>query len=103
MAEDKEKKAYEDRIAELEAQLSAKTESEQTLLNSNAELQQRLQSTEEDLDRVKVIVTHDKKKYEVLTPKFSYQGQAYEAKDLKNNKEVVAELIEKKSGILRAL
>jgi glutaredoxin 2 len=42
----------------------------------------------------------DKVEYEILFPKFRYNGIEYTAKELASNKELAAELIENESGVL---
>lgn len=101
--EEKNIEALEAELAQLKEQLAAKEAAEQTLLDSNEELQQQLASSEKTLEAVKVIVTHDKAKYEVIVPRVQLDGKVYDAKDLKTNKEVVKALVEKGSGVLKAL
>lgn len=48
----------------------------------------------------KTIVTHEKVKYEVVIPKFSFEGVEYTAKDVERNEKLVAGLIKIGSGVL---
>lgn len=93
----------EAQLAAVKAELASKTNAENTLLESNAELQARLEESEKTVEEVKVIVKHDKKRYEVITPKVQFAGHLYLAADLKRHPEVVAALVEKGSGILKAI
>lgn len=94
----------ENTLLESNAGLQTKLEeSEKTLLESNAELQARLEESEKTVEEVKVIVKHDKKRYEVITPKVQVGGQLYLAADLKKHPEVVKVLVEKGSGVLKAI
>lgn len=40
-----------------------------------------------------VVVTHDKKDYHVVIPKFNFEGKEYVAEDLKTNTKLLAELV----------
>lgn len=104
MAEEtKDTKALEAKIAELEQQLAKRQEVETTLLKSNDELQQQLEASEKTVEEVKIIVTHDKKRYEVIVPRVQVAGKVYLAEDLKANKAVVEQLVESGSGVLKAI
>lgn len=93
--------AYEQEIERLRAQLAEKEESERTLLSSNEELQRQLQSSEEEVAKDKIFVTHEKKKYQVMAGSFYADGERIEAKDLQKNPDLIKNLIDRKSGILR--
>lgn len=103
MADKKNIEDLEAELAELKEQLAAKEEAEATLLETNDELQKQLESSERTVEEVKVIVTHDKKKYAVITPSVQYAGTRYLAAELKKNPEVVKALVEKGSGVLKAI
>jgi hypothetical protein len=61
--------------------------------------QQSALSTDDAASTVPV-VTFNKKKYQVVVPRFNVDGKEYAAEDLKNNKEVIESLLAKKSGVL---
>ena len=54
-------------------------------------------------DTEKVYVTHGKQKYQVVTPRFRLDGTDYAAADLKENKKLLARLIERRSSVLKAI
>ena len=50
-----------------------------------------------------VIVTHERKQYRVLAHKFHHKGAEIAASNLQANKEVLAELVKMKSGLLQLI
>jgi hypothetical protein len=84
----------EQRIAQLEAELKAKD----AIIEGQAE---ELKASEAQGAAALPVITHDKKQYRVLAAKFQHKGQEVKAEDLKGNKELVAELIKAKSGLLQ--
>ncbi|MBJ6109448.1 hypothetical protein JAO73_10515 [Hymenobacter sp. BT523] len=89
-------------IEQLEADAAEATQliSELNEQLENAKTGQELSET--------VVVSHtaedgSKEQYKVLSPKFQHKGQAYEAKDLKTNADLVKALVDGKSGILQKL
>ena len=93
----------QEQIAALKAELASKTQDGETLLATNAELQAQLVESEKTVEEVKVIVKDGKQRYEVITPRVQVAGKTYVAADLKKLPEVVKALVEKRSGILKAL
>lgn len=48
-----------------------------------------------------VIVTHDKEQYQVLVPRFSHAGNLVEAASLRQNPDLVRQMVESGSGLLQ--
>ena len=67
------------------------------IINGQAE---KLEAAEAATDG-RPVITHQGKHYRVLAPEFDLNGETVKATDLKDNKEVVEQLLAKKSGILQ--
>lgn len=66
-----------------------------------AGLNQRVLELDAAVDHTKVTVEHQGKKFEVLYSRLKHNGEFINAEDLKNFPEVIAELVEMKSGALK--
>ncbi|PSR53905.1 hypothetical protein AHMF7605_10440 [Adhaeribacter arboris] len=49
------------------------------------------------------VVSHDKKKYQVLAAQFQFEGKEYQAEDLKSDKDLVKSLIHGGSGLIQEI
>jgi hypothetical protein len=86
---------------ELEEKVAALEEENKTLLDENEALQKKLESNEKDMAEALPILTIDKVKYKLLSPRFNYQGKIMTFEDLKADKDLQKELVEKQVGILQ--
>lgn len=105
-----------------EAQLAEGIEKIETLEKELGELNKKVEKFEKDLEEALEensnlqekleeapvkgelpTVTHAGKKFSVQIPSFKYKGAIYNAEALSKNKELVAELIEINSGVLKPL
>ena len=108
-------KAEADRASQLDKDIEALKEDNTSLLeekldfetqikNQNeiiAGLNQRVLELDAAVDHTKVTVEHQGKKFEVLYSRLKHNGEFINAEDLKNFPEVIAELVEMKSGALK--
>lgn len=95
-------------IEKLEGRLSQKDVEIQQLTEELAEAealigeQQLALSSQEDSSE-KIHVTHQGQKYQVATPRFRLDGRTYEAAELRDDKTMVARLVELNSSVLSAV
>ena len=110
------------RISTLENELSTEKENSRIIAESNHTLSSELSDKTVDLENAEalieemqgklaaaevsqmegpVILSHEKGQYRVLAPKFSHKGIEVEANSLRNNPELVRELVEAGSGLLQ--
>ncbi|MGI4763406.1 MAG: hypothetical protein ACRYF0_22025 [Janthinobacterium lividum] len=87
--------------AYVEEQLEAKTEELEEAEALIEEQSGRLAAAEVGQAEGPVIVTHDKAQYRVLAPKFSHKGLDVDAHTLRQNPDLVRELVEANSGLLQ--
>jgi chromosome segregation ATPase len=97
--------ADRDTLADANKQLSAEVDEKTAeLAQAEALIEEqsgKLAAAEVSQAEGPVIVTHDKEQYRVLAPKFSHQGLAVDAHTLRNNPDLVRQLVEDGSGILQ--
>ena len=107
---------------QLKAQAISLTTDRDTLAQANKELAAEIDEKAEELAQAEalieeqsdklaaaevsqaegpVIVTHDKVQYRVLAPKFSHHGLDVDAHTLRNNPDLVRQLVEDASGLLQ--
>lgn len=92
----------EQKVARLEREnLDLKKENE-TATTTIVEMSEKLANAEAVAPE-QVVVTHDKKQYRVLAHKFNHNGAEIAASNLQANKEVLAELVKMKSGVLQLI
>lgn len=87
-------------IARLQEERDNAVKERDSALTVNDDLQKKLEETEATVDKVMIVVTHNKKKYKVAAKQFQFGEEVYKAEDLKKNADIVKALIEKKSGLL---
>jgi hypothetical protein len=96
-----ENKTYtEEEVQAITAELQGQLDEALALI---AEQQKALSAQDDAHAAEAVVVTVDKKKFKVLAPRFAFQGEVYEAKDLKKNKKLAEELAACGSGVLEAI
>lgn len=79
-------KASEDKVAELQLEAGEATK----VID---ELTKKLEVVSAQKSTSAVVVTHDKKDYHVVIPKFNFEGKEYVAEDLKTNTKLLADLV----------
>ncbi|UOR06734.1 hypothetical protein MUN82_06445 [Hymenobacter aerilatus] len=90
-------------IENLKAQLAAKDAQiaeQETVISDQTEA---LKAAEAQGAGALPVISHEGKRYKVVARKFNVDGDTVEATTLKTNKELVAKLIEKGSGILKEI
>lgn len=96
---DKAKKDLGDKVG-LIRQLELDAEANETVIAGHEARERAAQVAAEGGTTV---VTHEGQLYRVLVPQFHFAGQLVKAVDLKNNADVVAQLVETRSGVLEAV
>ncbi|SDE20948.1 hypothetical protein SAMN04487996_10450 [Dyadobacter soli] len=95
-----EKKSLEEQIAGKDARITELTgavkEAETLVLAQQAQLAK--QPTETVVDDL--VVTYKKGHYRIAIPSFHFKGENYTADQLKDDQELIAKLIDAKSGVL---
>jgi len=79
-------KVSEDKVGELQLEAGEATK-------TIDDLTAKLEAATAQKSTASVVVTHDKKDYHVITPKFNFEGKDYVAEDLKTNTKLLAELV----------
>jgi chromosome segregation ATPase len=108
--------------AQLKAQVLSISGDRDTLADANQKLQAELEEKTTELEQAEalieeqngklaaaevtqaegpVVVSHEKAQYRVLAPKFSHKGLEVDAHTLRQNPELVRELVEAGSGLLQ--
>ena len=96
-------KTTEQKLAEAEAllkQLQAEKAEQEKVI---AEQHEALKAAETASATPGIVVTHNKVQYQVIAPKFNFEGEDFESEDLKTNKELLKQLVEIKAGILQRI
>jgi predicted nuclease with TOPRIM domain len=90
-------------IEQLEAELAALKAEKEALLESNTELQTKLEDSQATVEKVMTVVSDGKKKYELRAKKAQIKGKVYTAQEISKDKELVKFLVSINSGLLREL
>jgi hypothetical protein len=92
----------EQKVARLERENFDLKQENTDALTTVGELSEKLANAEAVAPE-QVVVTHDKKQYRVLAHKFNHNGAEIAASNLQANKEVLADLVKMKSGVLQLI
>jgi hypothetical protein len=93
-------KTAEQKLAEALAEL-AQVKAENAEQNKViADQHEQIKAAESIAEFGGLVVMLDKAQYKVIAPKFSYEGTEYKAEDLKENKDLLKELVKIGAGIL---
>lgn len=87
-------------LEEAQAAFDAKVQECNEQTEVIAELRKSLTEVKKEKSVGKVFVEHNKKKYEVTAVKFNHAGKDFTAADLKDNKDLIKELVELGVGFL---
>lgn len=87
-------------IVKRNAQLEAENEVAQQIIE---EQETRLKEANLQGADSHPVVTHEGEHYRVVLPQFQYGSKVYAAADLKNNQELVAQLVKDESGVLELI
>lgn len=91
-------KALETENSELKEQLSKLESDSKTTIE---ELTKQLKAEASKVSGNKVVVKHDKRSFEVVIPKFRHEGEEISAEELAKKPQIVKELVESGSSVLK--
>jgi phage shock protein A len=88
---------------ELQEQLEAEQKSREEYEQMVDELEKKLEATSTSLAQRATIVEHEGETYEVTAQKFKLDGQTHNAEDLKEDKDLFKQLLNKGVGFIQKL
>jgi glutamate-1-semialdehyde aminotransferase len=88
---------------ELQEQLEAERKSREEYEQMVDELEKKLEATSTSLAQRATIVEHEDESYEITAQKFKHEGQTYNAEDLKEDKKLFKQLLDKGVGFIQKL
>ena len=92
----------EEKIARLERENFDLKQENTEAVTTIGEMSEKLANAEAVAPE-QVVVTHERKQYRVLAHKFHHKGAEIAASNLQANKDVLAQLVEMKSGVLQLI
>ena len=91
--------ALKTKLAEQQAVAAAEAAAKDAIIEGQAE---KLKEAEAQGQEGRLVITHERKQYRVLAKQFDLgNGETVQAEELKTNKELVADLLKRKSGLLQ--